>query len=234
MSRCGSCTDTPGCRFCLTTFKCMEGTDLEPTGDEDSTCNEWASGPSSCPNLNDCRYTSCDTCSQHMGCAWCGSLDRCMDDSDTNFVHCQGKVRPGEICPYPFASVTHVEGNLVIRGDAEVGGGVLHVSGPCNMKEDCNSEGFHSLLLDGTLVKHSHSHLYLDPSSRRFDSQEDASTLNQVVSLRSLQPIPTVLTSQRLKFCCSPVQAPTQLEDLVAIFLHSRVMLREASFTPAN
>ena len=163
MSRCGSCTDTPGCRFCLTTFKCMEGTDLEPTGDEDSTCNEWASGPSSCPNLNDCRYTSCDTCSQHMGCAWCGSLDRCMDDSDTNFVHCQGKVRPGEICPYPFASVTHVEGNLVVRGDAEVGGGVLHVSGPCNMKEDCNSEGFHSLLLDGTLVKHSHSHLYLDP-----------------------------------------------------------------------
>ena len=68
---------------------------------------------------------------------WCGSLDRCMDDFDNNFVHCQGKVRPGETCPYPFTSVTHVEGDLVVRGDADLGGGVLHVSGPCNTKDSC-------------------------------------------------------------------------------------------------
>jgi hypothetical protein len=56
---------------------------------------------------------------------------------------------------------------------------------------------------------------------------EDASMLNQVVSLQSLQPIQTVQTSQLQKFFCSLVQAPTQSEDLVAIFLHSRVMLLE-------
>ena len=41
-----------------------------------------------------------------------------------------------------------MEGNLVLQGDAELGGGVMHVSGPCN-KDDCNSNGFHSLILDG-------------------------------------------------------------------------------------
>ena len=148
LSRCGSCTNTPGCRFCLTTFQCMDGTYLEPTGIEGSACDEWALEPSSCPKLNDCGYTSCDTCSRHKGCTWCGSLDRCIDDSDTNFVHCQGKVRPGEICPHPFTSVTHVEGNLVVRGDADLGGGVLQVSGPCNIKDGCYSEGFHSRRFD--------------------------------------------------------------------------------------
>jgi hypothetical protein len=71
-----------------------------------------------------------------------------MDDSSTNFIHCQGKIRHGETCPYPFASNTEVDGNLIVRGDAELGGGVLHVSGPCD-SHDCNALGLHSLLLDG-------------------------------------------------------------------------------------
>ena len=70
-------------------------------------------------------------------------------DSDTIINHCRGIVRPGGTCPFPFTSLTQVDGNLVVRGDADLGGGSLHVSGPCNSKDDCNSEGFHSLILDG-------------------------------------------------------------------------------------
>jgi hypothetical protein len=147
LSRCGSCTDIPGCRFCLTTFKCVEGVGVVDSDDE-SLCHEWALEPSSCPELNSCGYSSCDTCTYREGCSWCGALDRCMDDSDTNFVDCQGKIRHGETCPYPFASNTEVDGNLIVRGADDIGGGVLHVSGPCN-SNDCNAHGFHSLVLDG-------------------------------------------------------------------------------------
>ena len=126
----------------------MEGTDLGPTEDDEAVCHEWALEPSTCPTLIDCDYTSCATCSLHKGCAWCGSLDQCMPHSETSFVRCQGKIQYGEHCPYPFTETTKVEGNLVVQGDAELGGGVMHISGPCN-KDDCNSKGFHSLVLDG-------------------------------------------------------------------------------------
>ena len=68
--------------------------------------------------------------------------------SETAFVQCQGKVLHGETCPYPFTETTTVDGNLVVQGNTELGGGVMHVLGPCN-SDDCNSKGFHSLVLDG-------------------------------------------------------------------------------------
>ena len=71
-----------------------------------------------------------------------------MDYSKTVFVHCQGKVLYRETCPYPFTETTTVDGNLVVQGNTELGGGVMHVLGPCN-SDDCNSKGFHSLVLDG-------------------------------------------------------------------------------------
>lgn len=103
---------------------------------------QWALDSSSCPELDDCGYTSCSTCAQY-GCTWCDSLNRCMDDSDTVFAHdCQGiMVRSEENCPYPFTSLTFLDGNLVVSGDVDLGGGALHVSD--------SSKGSHSLILDG-------------------------------------------------------------------------------------
>ena len=46
LSHCGSCTNTPCCRFWLNTFRCMEGTDLGLTKDSKSVCHEWALEPS--------------------------------------------------------------------------------------------------------------------------------------------------------------------------------------------
>lgn len=70
-----------------------------------------------------------------------------MDDPSTNFVHCQGKISHREMCPHPFVASTEVDGNLIVRG-SNLGGGVLHVSGPCD-SHDCNADEFHSLVLDG-------------------------------------------------------------------------------------
>lgn len=135
--QCGACIDIPGCRFDLDSMLCMKEDD-----GESSESTQWALDSSSCPELDDCGYTSCSTCAQH-GCTWCDSLNRCMDESDTVFAHdCQGvMVRSEENCPDPFTSLTLVDGNLVVSGDVDLGGGALHVSD--------SSKGSHSLILDG-------------------------------------------------------------------------------------
>ena len=135
--QCGACIDIPGCRFYIDSMLCMKEDD-----GESSESTQWALDSSSCPELDDCGYTSCSTCAQH-GCTWCDSLNRCMDESDTVFAHdCQGiMVRSEENCPDPFTSLTLVDGNLVVSGDVDLGGGALHVSD--------SSKGSHSLILDG-------------------------------------------------------------------------------------
>ena len=155
LSRCGSCTDIPGCRFCLTSLACVDGSTNQTytVGDEEETCREFVDIPTSCPKLNSCNYyTSCATCvSAGEGCSWCESLDICMDTSEMSLVHCEGKIQFEQECPYPFTPTTEVEGNLLVLGDTEYGGGNLIVSGPCN-KGDCNTNGFHSLTVDGGMA----------------------------------------------------------------------------------
>ena len=71
-----------------------------------------------------------------------------MLHADTSFVDCQGKIMTGEVCPYPYVETTTVDGNFVVRGDSDVGGGAMHVSGPCD-EGDCREDGFFSMRLDG-------------------------------------------------------------------------------------
>lgn len=118
LSRCGSCVETPGCRFCVTTHTCLP--------DGDPSCHDWALDAQTCPRLITCDYTSCATCALSEGCAWCGDSNECVDLSETPFLRCQGEVRFHEQdkCPYAYAETTSVDGNLVVAGDADVGGGV--------------------------------------------------------------------------------------------------------------
>ena len=126
--QCGACIDIPGCRFDLDSMLCMKEDDGDST---ESESTQWALDSSSCPELDDCGYTLCSTCAQY-GCTWCDSLNRCMDESDTVFdAHetCQGiMVQSEENCPFPFTSLTLVDGNLVVTGDADLGDGALRVS----------------------------------------------------------------------------------------------------------
>jgi hypothetical protein len=123
----GACVDIPGCRFDLDSMLCMK----EDGDSSKSESTQWALDSSSCPELDDCGYTSCSTCAQY-GCMWCDSLNRCMDESDTVFdTHetCQGiMVQSEENCPIPFTLLTLVDGNLVVTGDVDLGDGALHIS----------------------------------------------------------------------------------------------------------
>lgn len=158
MARCGVCTDTPHCRFCLTTLRCEDDSDdgddalpapaLLAAGGNASACHAWALDALECPALIDCGHTSCATCSRHEGCVWCGALDRCLAASDSALAPCEGQVAVGGECPLPFAETTTVDGTLVVRGDDHRGGGALRVAGPCNAN-GCRDDGAHSLVLDG-------------------------------------------------------------------------------------
>ncbi|KAL9182152.1 hypothetical protein ACHAXT_012804, partial [Thalassiosira profunda] len=156
MARCGTCTDNPHCRFCLTTLRCEDdsegGSDdqdgLLAAGGNASACHAWALDALECPALPDCNYTSCATCARAEGCVWCAALDRCLAESESEFEDCEGHVSMGGECPSPFGETTTVDGALVVRGDDQLGGGALRVSGPCR-DSGCRDGGEYSLVLDG-------------------------------------------------------------------------------------
>mmetsp|Transcript_37207 Transcript_37207/g.55671 ORF Transcript_37207/g.55671 Transcript_37207/m.55671 type:complete len:162 (+) Transcript_37207:620-1105(+) len=94
-------------------------------------------------------HSSCSTCATTNGCAWCGSLDACVATTDTYVMaDCFGVVFEPP-CPPSYVQTTTVEGNLIVLGDASLGGGNIHVEGPCN-DDGCRESGLHSLTLDGS------------------------------------------------------------------------------------
>ncbi|KAL3800951.1 hypothetical protein ACHAWO_011761 [Cyclotella atomus] len=149
-SRCGTCVETPGCAFCSSNLTCVN---VDESGSIDDFCESWTTEPATCPELPQCAMNkACSTCVQYHGCSWCQSLNECMHVGETSFVHCQGKVDTGGLCPSPFTERTRVNGNLIVEGNKDTQGGSMHVLGPCN-RDDCNDEGFHSLLLDGGIFE---------------------------------------------------------------------------------
>ena len=94
-------------------------------------------------------HTACGTCAGADGCAWCGSTGVCVAESDAyaTLSQCRGVVFSPP-CPPSFVDTTTIEGNLIVIGDDALGGGNVHVEGPCN-DDGCHENGRHSLTFDG-------------------------------------------------------------------------------------
>eukprot|EP00957_Ditylum_brightwellii_P126920 9675816-Ditylum_brightwellii.AAC.1 len=50
-------------------------------------------------------------------------------------------------CPPSYVQTTTIEDNRIVFGDASLGGGNIHIEGPCN-DDGCCESGLHSLTLD--------------------------------------------------------------------------------------
>jgi hypothetical protein len=107
-AKCSSCLGTNGCGYCLSTLRCVEGSDGGPS--DGSPCPNWVFETSECPGEWWFRYaqplsflrniaiptcethTTCDGCAGIDDCAWCASEKKCMTVSDIFSRDCRGTV----------------------------------------------------------------------------------------------------------------------------------------------
>lgn len=127
VSKCPDCNAMNGCGFCLSTLRCMEGTESGPSSD--MPCPTWAFDQTACPIIPDCDIQGdCGSCAVTSGCTWCASQSRCATTSDAFSSDCRGMVFELP-CPDTYVTDNIITGNLIVRAEPSFGGGQIDVSG---------------------------------------------------------------------------------------------------------
>lgn len=111
ISKCSGCLDLLYCGFCVSSLQCIEGSNEGPS--DGSHCPTWIHG-----NATACHNAKCTLAAQRV-------LQQMVVLGAVLLMHASLQVVFEPPCPPPYVQTTTVDGNLIVLGDASLGGGTL-------------------------------------------------------------------------------------------------------------
>ena len=78
---CDNCTSAPGCGWCSERHRCMQGGDFGPCNADECAQSMWMARSCDAVGAACAAFSTCTSCAANDDCGWCGSEQRCVDDS---------------------------------------------------------------------------------------------------------------------------------------------------------